>query len=99
MAKDRKGNFHPLKGKPSGSKKEDTSFAEEVEATHVMHPNRNVNKDEGDYVEKPDTVSYRSKTHKRSHLPAEEQLPRPEELSGPVTKEMIRELAGQGQGA
>jgi hypothetical protein len=94
MGKDKKGHFHPPKGKPSGPLRENTSIPEDVNDAHIMHPNRNVNKDEGDYIEKSGTASYKSKLHYHRTPPHTDKPATVEEIVGPVTKEMILSLSG-----
>jgi hypothetical protein len=94
MAKDKKGKFHPIKGKPSGSDKE-SPLPGGIEDAHIMHPNRNVNKDEGDYIEKSETASYRSKLHNESRVSVHDKPVLAQEIKEPVTKEFILKMASQ----
>lgn len=93
MGKDKNGHFHPPKGKPSGAVKENNSVAEDIGDAHIMHPNRNANKDEGDYIEKPGTASYKSKLHKHRVPSHSDKSVLAEEIFGPVTKETILSLS------
>ena len=93
MGKDKKGAFHPPKGKPSESFKEDISLPDGVEDAHIMHPNRNVNKDEGDYVERSRMTGYKSSTRQRSQAPEEEINVQAEEI-GVLNMDVFKQLAG-----
>ena len=45
MGKDREGKFHPTKGKPSDTSKEETELQEMMGTdVHVRHPNRQTHK-------------------------------------------------------
>src|SRR4051812_23394971 len=92
MGKDKKGVFHPPKGKPSGSLNEDTSIPADIKDAHVMHPNRNVNKDEGDYIEKPAKAGYQSSQRKQRLSPKAGTAVEPEMLTE-FNEEKFRELA------
>jgi hypothetical protein len=61
MGKDREGKFHPRKGKPSGSLKEDSTIDLESIEAPLRHPNRNVHKGEDFFEGKKTPATITSK--------------------------------------
>lgn len=85
MGKDREGNFHPAKGKPSGANKEEERIRPDLPG---RHPNRNTSK--GEDLSSSDSESNKSvnKTYTEGFSNTQ-----PEELYGILTKDVFSELA------